>query len=99
MVEPYLREAIERGSAEARRALGSYLIEGRVLKKDVAAGLRPMEEAAEAGDQKSIRALVDDFDRAVNGAPEDARQALHWARLGAATACTALARAGLRPKA
>ncbi len=118
-VELLLREAIALGSAEAKRALGGYLIEGRIVTKDVAAGLRLMEEAAEAGDVRamtglglyyrqgtvvpadlptahrwrvraaeagdmsSINALVDDFDRGRNGAPQDAREALRWARLAA----------------
>jgi TPR repeat protein len=119
-VEPYLREAIALGSAEAKNSLGSWLLgDGRVVKKDPVEGLRLLTEAAEAGvvgamtslgyyyregkvvpadpaaahrwrlraaeagDKNSINALAYDFEQGRNGAPQDAREALRWARLAA----------------
>ncbi|MCW5548976.1 MAG: SEL1-like repeat protein [Opitutaceae bacterium] len=58
LVEPYLLEAVDLGSEDARHQLAYYLLQGRPLKKDPARALRLYTEAAEAGHAPAMASLA-----------------------------------------
>lgn len=77
LIAPYLREAIALGSVEAKSTLGSHLMTGRVVKKDVEEGIRLLTEAAEAGNVRAMTSLSFHY-REGKEVPQDLAAAHLW---------------------
>jgi len=76
-IEPYLREAIALGSVEAKRALGSHMMYGRQVEKNIEKGMRLLKEAAEAGDMQAMANLSHHY-REGKEVPQDMAAGHRW---------------------
>lgn len=78
--QQWLAEA-RQGNVESMRSLGSCYLDGYGTKKDVAAGLKWLRQAADGGDKEAPMRLADAY---FNGTPKaDHAEALTWYRKAA----------------